>query len=304
MVDSTIIGLETDEPVKQYLHSRNYTSLPFPIQDKETMVKVGPTKSTNCIAREGLYRLIDEAIIPNMRSKGMPVFVYGSSRYHHICHGILKRVIDPTLDKRLAGPDEKCYSIFLVDNHEDIHHRADNIDKTSEKLIHCGTHIADSVLMADSYCKSSNYIHFSRRDQLSIRSVSAYMHKKPLDLTDTYYTNMLFRRVENNDERDDMVEWYNSANLTEIPDLANLMVMFMLPNVYATIDIDALSEYIVDIARYEGYNQGNMALEDMLYALDITLRNKHVIGIDITGMTPDPRCQKIYDSIIATIKNA
>lgn len=304
MVDAQIIGLETDAAVKAYLSSRKIPSIPFPIHEMSTPKEVYPSeKKVECISLEDLYSLFEVPPLDGGAFSNMPVFVHGSSRYHHICHGLLKKVIDPNLDSYIEGEDERNYTLFLIDNHEDTCSRKEESSGSSKKLVHCGTHIADSVMMKDSYCRTAQYIHFQDRNGMKIKSASALKRRDEVDLAQLYFENMFFRRAETEEEMNKRVdEWYDSAQLANLPDLAELMVHFMLPNVYVTIDIDALSPDIVDINSFEDYDQGKMPLEDMLAALEITLRKRNVVGIDINGMTPDPRCQGVYDSILKTIR--
>lgn len=286
----TAIGLGTDEPVRAYCFERGIPLLDFPIAERER--PPGKSEYFSNIPAEDLYALVEEAGLPEREFVGMPLFLWGSSRHHHITHGLLRKV----MDKR-----HESYSILMVDNHAD-NGESRTVSKPSggiEHLVNCATHLRDSVRSPKlrTHARTAMVVDETVRFRARCLSEAVQTHWEWYNLTQ-HVKNELYP------PRFPSLRWLTGGCREPVPrEIIRLLPAYCDQEVYVSIDIDALSREFVDINSHEIYTQGNMHLDEMLELLDATLEKRHVIGMDINGMTPDPRSREVYDSILAVVES-
>lgn len=191
--------------------------------------------------------------------------IFGSGDYHYITHALLRNVVDNIYDG---------YSVILIDNHDDCEDIRAASD-TGKYPLNCATHMRESLKKS----KLLEVIHIS---------------KKSTPAADWYDRNLQKRS-------------FSQITGEEVPTLISeefiqTILDSIFDKVYLSIDIDALSPDDVDIEQYQAYDQGTMRLQELLMILEKTLQQKNVIGIDICGMSQDPRAEQVYDAIIATVR--
>lgn len=288
----TAVGLGTDEPVRAYCLERGIPLLDFPIAEREQHYASGRGAYFPTIPASSLYALVGEAGLPEREPEGMPLFLWGSSRYHHITHGLLRRVMDLR---------HESYSILMVDNYNDCADSREEplADGGIEHLLDCGTHLKDSVRSEAlrTHCRTAMWVNARERLRANCLSGAVRYKAEWWDLTSQLENELYFPRFR-------PLRWLIDGHREPVPrEIVRLLPVYCDQEVYVSIDIDALSREHVDIDSHEVYKQGNMRLDDMLELLDATLEKRHVIGMDINGMTPDPRSREVYDSILAVVES-
>ncbi len=291
MTGYSAVGLATDLPISEYCLERGIPLLDFPIAERERHYSSGRGAHFPTIPASSLYSLVEEAGLPETEFKGMPLFLWGSSRYHHITHGLLRKVIDP---------GHESYSILMIDNHNDC---ADSREESLpeggiEYLLDCGTHLKDSVRSKAlrTHCRTAMWVDARERFRANCLSRA--------DLSDCGWHD-LARPLENElyPLRFPSLRWLFGGRRKPVPhEVIRLLPEHCDQDMYVSVDIDALSREFVNIDSHEVYKQGKMELDDMLELLDATFEKRHVIGMDINGMTPDPRSRQVYDSILLVVR--
>lgn len=288
----TAIGLGTDEPVRAYCLERGIPLLDFPIAERERPPRAKEREHFSTIPVNDLYALVEEAGLPEREFVGMPLFLWGSSRHHHITHGLLRKVIDPL---------HESYSILMMDNHMDdaVSRDAPLEGGGIERIVDCATHLRDSMGCPElkTHCRTAMVVNERQRLRARCLSLADMPGWHWYDLTKQLEKELYPPMFPS-------LKGLIGGRREPVPrEIVRLLPVYCDQEVYVSIDIDALSRDVVDINSHEIYLQGNMQLDDMLCLLDATLEKRHVIGMDINGMTPDPRSRQVYDSILAVVES-
>jgi hypothetical protein len=289
MASPLVYGLITDEPIMRYCKSRNIPCTLLPISENELTPEDFKQQQWGeyhrTIRPEVLYRLVEQAL-----PKSVPIAIWGSSSYHHVTHARLRHM----------GITE-AFTLFIGDNHPDTASLVTVKEgEQTLRLLTCGNHVTATVKSTYLGLNCGHAMHYKQRGKdIGLRSI---VNAGPgLELTELIADHLRFRDLFDAGKIREAARIRPHA-LSDYPDFFRILDAFCLPNAYLTVDIDALSPELVDINSYEAYRQGDMQLEDLIFVVEHLFNTKNIVGMDICGMTPDPRCFEVYDALIAAAK--
>src|SRR3989339_425056 len=140
-----IIGIATDGPSERYLESRMIEHADFNPATIENCLYGYEDNKTTAIPFDKLYAAVDQIDgILGGRLRSHPretckVIVFGSSRYHHLSHALLKQCYDP-----IVGG----YLLFNLDNHHDCYGDTEKLSSfytENVPMLNCAIHITESL---------------------------------------------------------------------------------------------------------------------------------------------------------------
>ncbi|PIN69222.1 hypothetical protein COV93_06330 [Candidatus Woesearchaeota archaeon CG11_big_fil_rev_8_21_14_0_20_43_8] len=273
-----VIGLATDEPSLEYLTSRGISHARLAIEELDCHLDKWRYTNTRSLIHglDGCDTLLDGKL--HRKDHDIITIVpFGSSRYHHISHGLIRSGACSVYDS---------FTIVNIDNHDDCNIRTELKKQVYVETVTYGDHIKESLIKTNA----EDAIHIRNRD---IDIGFEIFHWRNCG-TDGY------------EPFSPLIHEYNYRNckpLTLDDYVVDSIMQFCKLPVYLTIDIDALHPEDVDVNPYETYFQGMMRADDLIEIVGLIAEKDNLIGVDICGMTPDPRCFGIYDWIIETIQS-
>src|SRR3989338_3742414 len=291
------IGYVTDPNIRKYCSRRGIQSAEVDID--RYLVLDGGQPTTLCKVRKS--DLVGSTIVEEERILGVDnrlrARLVGHGKHHHLTYGILMNRVYP---KHLF------FSVASFDNHPDMGHDGETYGDT----IDCNNHLFHAVHDASLL----NVVHIGKNSERGFFVVDG---RRSLEETTSKLLSHIKKEFKGEPVRDDdMCFSFQTRELVEKikgvrgsaervgvfdPETGRELLASLDDLVYVTIDVDVLSPREVSASYGSAWDQGQMRLPELYHLLESIFRSKHVIGVDVCGMTDDPRSFDVYDRILEKV---
>ncbi len=279
MTDWNVYGLGTDEHIKRYCAEREvaFADIEEKIESKKRKPEYNPKMVI--LKKKDLVDIVGEAFEElEIDKDDKNLILIGHGVFHHLTYGILKNKLS------------KAIPVINIDYHSDWLNNERHIKK---REIHCGTHISEGIRAKPKLISQYLWVHDSFRNPLKIDELllpgTKYWDGK--EITEDFFYSGFFMN-------DKEISTYIKRTMQAVEKT-------LKDNFYLTIDIDVLSHAVVEIdSRWSGNTQGYMTLPTLLKIIkELKTIDQDPIGIDICGMTYDPKSFGVYDWLLETIRD-